>query len=310
MMDSPTIDQGDEASTDSPTVTTSAPEKDLLARMDERMSAIEDEGATEAASTAEDGDDEGEEAAPQSKKKADEGKAKGKKDAKASDADESDESEDKPKPDSIPKKAFDERVGKLTSQKRALQEKLSTFELQNAKLTAALQLAQEELERQAVARQSGEAFSEKDEQLRAYEVEKRARALAAQVERTHRDSLAKQSQADEVAELRQSLGEEISAACGDNDLVDRSELIAHLRLAQNRGRSAAEVAGELQTAKLARAQARFGVAGSPLATAKAKAPAPKTVKAKSNGNAAFRHPANLDGMNARFEELLAANTRE
>src|SRR3990172_1192361 len=118
----PSTDTQAEQTTDTATVK-DAPPKDILERMDERMGEVakdDTEDDTDPQATAK-----GKKADPKAKEeKAVDGKDEVKPEGEA---------KAKAEPDTIPMKAFEARVGKLTEQKRALQTDLSSANLEKAK---------------------------------------------------------------------------------------------------------------------------------------------------------------------------------
>jgi len=291
----PSTDTKAEQATDTVTVKDDAP-KDILSRMDERMTEVatdDTEDDTDPQATAK-----GKKADPKAKEE----KAE---DSKVEDKPEG-EAKAKQKPDTIPMKAFEARVGKLTEQKRALQTDLSSANLEKAKLSAALSIASEELERyRALATEAG-VVDDKDEQIRSHAVREKARQEKARVDEEHQTFTASFSEQETREANVQQLETEIGEALEAHDLVEREVLIALLRKPANLSRPVLDVAGEYQ----ARVLKAAGVTGGATAAAAVveRRPFPKTAKARSNGNAAARRPANLDGMMSRLEELQRQNT--
>lgn len=293
--DSPTDTQA-EQSTDAATVKDTPTPKDLLSQMESRLDEVKRDDA-----------DEAEEAEPakdaKATAKAKDEKADRAKDAKA-DGDKPEAKAKPEKPDSVPMAAFEKRVGKLTEQKRALQNEVAAAKLETAKTTAALKIAAEELERyRELAREAG-AFDEKDEQIRTNDVRERARAEKARVDQEHQQLTATFTDQETRAANAEQLQAEMDEALASNHLLDFDMLKTLLGKPENLVRPVAEVAAEYQ----ARVLKAAGVQTATTAATVAKPPSPKTVKARSNGNAAARHPANHEGLEARMAELKAIHS--
>lgn len=200
--------------------------------------------------------------------------------------------------ETVPLHAFKARLGREREKQRALQEQVFAKEKNERRLQAALDLAGEELQRMRSALEQGQPFDAKSEQLRAYEVEKKARELALQLDGEVSQAHADRERQERHESFREQLREEVEGAISAHPMIHRAELVAALKLQANAQRPVADVARELAAVKLEIAKKHLA-AQKPIS--------PQTVKAKGGGSHAASHPLNRDGMKARLAELANQN---
>lgn len=223
--------------------------------------------------------------------------------------DKSKDDKGKKDPESVPMKAFKERLGRETEKRRAVEGELATAKLQLQKQEAALRLVMEEMERLSAARRDGTALDERDEQIQAMRLSEDARKRSEEIQRAHEQAIVEAEQRAAVSVSAERLGEEMDTALADHDLVDRAELIAALRAdaaaARKREeaggdgsvRSVSAVAAELQANRLEKAKRRLVL----------ERPAtPSTVRPQGSANSAsVRHSNDRQGIQKRIAELRA-----
>lgn len=210
-----------------------------------------------------------------------------------------DKDSDKTEPDSVPMAAFKARIGKLNGRIKELSEQVASKDLEVKRRDAAIDLLREEVIRLQKAAEAGTKLDPRDEQIRAYEFEKRVSALQQKLLEEHQTALAEQAEAIRVEELRSHVAAGFRRVLDKYPLVSGPELRAAARkvLGDAPKQSAEEIvatleqiAARLDEQKLEKAKGRLQPSEKP--------PAPKFVK-PSNGQAAgYQYPANDKGMAA------------
>lgn len=278
--DSSTETQGENTSTTTPVVDGDkgkSPPKPLRERMNERFAEVKRAGDSEKTADAVDKKKAGDVAAP-------DGKAK---DAKAPEA----KSEE-----TIPLTAFKARLGKETEKRKALQDKLDESDLEQKRLRAKFDIAVEELKREREARAKGTALDPKDEQLRDYDIEKRAREAAAKIDREIEDAKRARASNEGQAEFNDQFRADFDRVLSAHPVLSKADLIAELRKPANVSRQVADVARERAAIILENAKKHL---------AKERPASPDTVKAKAGGSHSAPRTPDLKSMRKRFSEVVS-----
>jgi hypothetical protein len=195
----------------------------------------------------------------------------------------------------ISQKALQERLGREKKKQEALESKVSERERVIAQREAAIDILGKEVERLTGILKEKGLLDENGEKLREYDLHSQAQARQKEIEERHTKAVKEAADNARRAALRDQLSEEIDSALTEYDLLHRNELIAELKRKENLSRSIAEVAKELQEAKLERAKLKL---------VKSKPATPSTVTPQRGGsNSAVRHPNTRKGIEARIAEL-------
>lgn len=214
-------------------------------------------------------------------------------------ATEATQDEGKKDADVVPMAAFKERIGRLSAKVEKLQEQLAAKDLEAKKAAKAAELLQEALNKVRQQHADGVAFDERDDRLLQAELTERGRTLLQQMQAEHEAALRQQAEQIQAEQLRETYraqyAREIGEALERFPLVNRRELIAHLRdeATKKRPASTAQVAAMLHEQALATARRVLGASEPP--------PSPTTTR-RPGAVAQHRYSNNAKGMLAWVQE--------
>lgn len=205
---------------------------------------------------------------------------------------------------SIPMKAFKERLAREAKKRDELQKQVQERDLAVSRRDTAIELLKAEVNRLSDALQQGNAWDERDEQLRAYEFQDEVRRLQSQLEAEHAERLAEAEQQARFDVRREQVRNFFADTLAEwGDLVSSAELRAACKKqigddpempVEEIGSAIKEIAARIAGQRLEVAQKRTA--------AKPETPAPKLVKPGNGTAPSYQYPANAKGM----AEWLAA----
>jgi hypothetical protein len=274
----------DENLNDASSASDSEPQ-DLRGKLDSRLDEIEKakskpaDGAKDAKSP--DGD----------KKKADDAKAQGDKADKAKGDDEK----------TVPLSALKSRVAEEKAKRVKVQEKLDASEVDKRRMQATIDLLGEELKREREARVNGVKPDPKDDQLRRFELEKRAGEAEQRILDEAKQASEAAAHEAEVEDLAKDLDREIREAVGDESIVSYAEIVADLRKPQNADLSPTQIAEHKKAIRLEALKKQL---------VKERPNTPNTLRTKNNGaHHGLRIEPTREFLDARLEQIEAQRTQ-
>jgi hypothetical protein len=201
--------------------------------------------------------------------------------------------------DVVPMAAFKERIGRMSAKIERLQEQLAARDLEAKKAAKAAELLQDALNKVRQQHADGVAFDERDDRLLQAELTERGRTLLQQLQAEHETALRQQTEAIQSEQLRETYraqyAREISDALEQFPLVNRRELIAHLKeeATKKRPASTSQIAAMLHEQALTTARRVLGASEPP--------PSPMTTR-RPGAVAQHRYSNNAKGMLAWVQE--------
>ena len=201
--------------------------------------------------------------------------------------------------DVVPMAAFKERIGRMNNRIEKLQEQLAARDLEAKKATKAAELLQEALNKVRQQHADGVTFDERDDRLLQAELTERGRTLLQQLQAEHEAALRQQAEQIQSEQLRETYRAQYAREIGDAleqyPLVNRRELIAHLKeeATKKRPASTSQIAAMLHEQALATARRVLGASAPP--------PSPSTSR-RPGAVAQHRYPNTAKGMLAWVQE--------
>lgn len=187
------------------------------------------------------------------------------------------EKQQKKQPDAIPFAKFQERLNREREKVTGLETKLSEQGRSIASYERAMDLLKAELQAEREARQAGQPFDEREAQLREYQLADKARAARQELDTQHATETAQAAEQARMGELRDTLGEQLSAALSQYEgVVHREEVLEAWEA--NPTADADAIAKHLYEQKLEKVQAR-------LPKTAAQPPTPQTARSGPRGSA-------------------------
>lgn len=201
--------------------------------------------------------------------------------------------------DSVPKKAFLERLAREGAKLRAEREKSAAKDLELAKATEAMRFLDAEVERLHGLLAKGATYDEKDEVIRGHELSRQAQEASSRLLSEHQAALKAQQEQEQIEQQSHAIEEEITGALQRYPMVSRRELIAEMY--EKQGAPAEQVAAQLHKERLD--FARKALAAEQPAPARA---VPSTTRAAPSAPAAaVRYPDTPAGMAQRLRDARA-----
>lgn len=208
------------------------------------------------------------------------------------------DAEAKKEPETIPMDAFKKRLQDEKRKREDLTKQLNDNTLAINKRDQAIELLKGEVRRLAEALQSGNAWDERDEQIRAYEFAEQVRQLQTDLESKHQQALVETEQRFKRDALREQVKgffsdalekhgdmvglEELRAACkkqmGDNPDLPPEEI----------GRLVGEIAERIANQRMDYVKGKVAPAEKP--------PAPSLVQPGSQSRTGYEYTPNAEGM--------------
>ena len=220
------------------------------------------------------------------------------------------ETKDKPEPESVPMPAFKARIGQLTSKVHRMQGQLAERDHEIALHQEAVKVMQAELQRYRQFAQEGTPIDERDEQIRALQMQQTLRRREQEIA----DAQVAAREQRAVEEVRSEINGELDEALVANDLVSREALkaAAHAdtvaaRHTRRSPRAIADIAASLQAKRESDVLARHQVAA-PAKAQPQRRPSPATVKGRIGQTSHERPPATKAGFLARLREIEQQNS--
>jgi hypothetical protein len=206
-----------------------------------------------------------------------------------------DKAEDTPEEaKTVPFKAFKERLARESEKTKAAKDGLRTANLEIARLRAIVEIANGEVERQAQARQAGQAFDPRDEEIHGFKLAETARARAAKIQADSAAAIEAEAAAEQKSEVYAAVHGELREALAAFPEVTEAELREHGRRPDNLTRPLRDIAAEIDRSKLDAYRRRL---------ASEKPPAPTSARPSGGGNGGHRFPNNAKGMTQRLAVL-------
>ena len=204
--------------------------------------------------------------------------------------------------DSVPKKAFLERIARETAKVRAEREKSAAKDLELAKASEAMRLLDAEVERLHGLLAQGARYDEKDEVIHGHELSRRAQEASSRLLSEHQAALKAQQEQEQIEQQSYAIEEEIAGALQRYPMVSRRELIAEMY--DKQGAPADQVAAALHKERLEVARRTFASEQPPPART-----VPSTTRAASAAPAAaVRYPDTPAGMAQRLRDARARSS--
>jgi hypothetical protein len=212
-------------------------------------------------------------------------------------ADKVDAEKGKKEPDTVPLKAFKARIGEMNDKVRLRTEERDAATTRESNTAAALKLLAEEFESYKASVKAGKIPDERDEQLRQFQLEQRARDEHQRIARERGEQKTKAGEEERKASIKARVDKAVGDACSKHDLVEPARLKLELATVwkTNPRASVEAVAAKLQEDLVQKVKTRL-VPPTP--------PAPTTVQASANGSA-VRFADNAKGMSERLRARRA-----
>lgn len=196
--------------------------------------------------------------------------------------------------DSVPIKAFKERLAREKEKREKLSADLAAAKLDQQKLRSLFEVAVAENERLTEALRQGQTFDERGEELQALKIQQSAKEMLEKLQQEHQQELVRFRQEQQVETIKEQLRSELARACEEFPLASDAEVKAELR--KNPAAVVREVAQAIHEKRLAYLDKQR-----PHAAAQ---PAPETV-AKSTGASRFKYDLGRKGIMAHLAAVSA-----
>lgn len=192
-------------------------------------------------------------------------------------------------------------VQKEREKRKALQTKLDDADVDARRKQATIDILTEELKREREARVKGAAVDPKDEQIRRFELGKRAEDIERQIADETKAAREEFEHEEAVADLTAQLDSEIKEAVGDESVVGYSEIVAALGKPENANKSPKQIADEKIAVRLETLKKQI---------VKQRPAFPSTAKPKAGGHHGVRVEPTLDSMRSLYAQIRAQQPTE